>query len=73
MYRHIHQKIQKTGQLFFHGKTEKRHPKTFLLQDEKDACQPPALRRSTAGSYFFTSSLRGPESWLGESTKQHRL
>ena len=49
---------------FFFMVIKKRHPKTFLLQDQKDACQPPALGRSTAGSCFqeiyfetITSSL----------------
>ena len=40
---------------FFQG-NKKRHPKTFLLQDEKDACQPPALPLnglSTTGSMSY--------------------
>ena len=32
--------------VFFTKAIKKRHPKTFILQDKKDACQPPVLKRT---------------------------
>ena len=49
-------KFKKQGN-FFSRPYKKWHPKTFILQDEKDACQSPALplnELSTTGSVIIT-------------------